>query len=70
MLKNRPPIRMICLITGDGNPHEFTVGSNATEIREVEEPGEYSFVPWVEVYNGDILVARINQHKLEHIFYE
>ncbi len=66
---NRPPIHMICYMDSRGNPHEFTVGCGCTEIRELEESGEYSFVPWVEVWNGDKLLFRASQHKLEHIVY-
>jgi hypothetical protein len=76
-VKNRPPIRMICYIDSHGNPHEFNVGSRyefkgtdvVTEIREVGEYGEYTMIPWVEVWSGINLIARFNQHKLEHIFY-
>jgi hypothetical protein len=68
-MKDRPPIRMICYIDAQGNPHTFTVGRGCTEIREVEENGEMAFIPWVEVWDGDKLLARFNQHKLEHIIY-
>ena len=66
---DRPPIHMISYITTEGNPCSFTVGCGCTEIREIEESGEYAFVPWVEVWNGERLLARFNQHKLEHIIY-
>ena len=66
---DRPPIHMISYITTEGNPCSFTVGCGCTEIREIEENGEYAFVPWVEVWNGERLLARFNQHKLEHIIY-
>lgn len=65
----RPPIKEICY-TREGNPHEFIVGRNCTEIREVQEYGEYAFIPWVEVWNSDKLLARFCQHNLEYIFYE
>lgn len=67
---NRPPVQQICYIDEHGNPHTFVAGSPyCTEIREVEEAGDSAFVPWVEVWNGDKLIARFNQHKLEHILY-
>ena len=66
---NRPPIHMICYMDAQGNPHTFTVGCGCTEIREVEENGEYAFIPFVEVYDGDNLLFRASQHKLEHIVY-
>jgi hypothetical protein len=66
---NRPPIRMISYITTEGNPCSFTVGCGCTEIREIEECGEQAFIPWVEVYDGEKLLFRSNQHKLEHIVY-
>lgn len=69
MTINRPPIQMICYTDSHGNPHTFTVGCDVTEIREVEECGEMAFIPWVEVWNGDRLIFRSNQHKLEHIVY-
>jgi hypothetical protein len=68
-MTDRPPIQSICYIDAQGNPNTFNKGLNCTEIREVEECGDMSFVPWVEVYRGDTLVARFNQHKLEHILY-
>lgn len=66
---NRPPVQMICYTDEHGNPHTFTVGCDVTEIREVEENGEYAFVPWVEVYNGEKFLARFNQHKLDQVIY-
>ena len=68
-MKNRPPIREICYITAEGNPHTFVVGANCSEIREVEEAAEYCFINWIEVYQSGKLIARFNQHKLESIFY-
>jgi hypothetical protein len=63
-------VRMVCYMDSQGNPHEFSIGrGQVTEIRETEENGEYSTIPWLEVLSGDQLVARFNQHKLEHIFY-
>jgi hypothetical protein len=70
LMSERPPVRMICYTDSHGNPHEYQVGScDVTAIREVEENGEYSTIPWIEVWAGDKLLARFNQHKLEHIFY-
>lgn len=69
MTINRPPIREICYFSAEGNPHTFAVGKGCTEIREIEENGELAFIPWVEVWDGDKLLFRANQHNLEHIFY-
>ncbi len=66
---NRPPVREIIYTTAEGNPGVFFVGCNCTEIREVEESGEFCFIPWVEVWEGEKLIFRANQHKLEHIRY-
>ena len=66
---NRPAVRMICYTDANGNPHTYTVGCGCTEIREVEESGEMAWIPWVEVWNGEKLLFRSNQHKLEHIIY-
>jgi hypothetical protein len=41
----------------------------STAILEVEESGEYSFIPWVSVWQGETLLARFNQHKLDQIYY-
>lgn len=69
-MKTRPPVSMICYTSAEGNPHTFTVGKGGiTELREVEENGEYCTIPWIEVWHGERLLARFNQHKLEHIFY-
>ena len=68
-MNNRPPVRTICHIDAQGNPRTFTAGSDCTEIRETEENGEYTMMPWIEVWSGDQLIARFNQHKLEYIFY-
>lgn len=68
MLK-RPPIERITFISAEGNPHYYQVGMNATEIRETEEGGEYCMIPWLEVFDGENLVARLSQHKAEHILY-
>lgn len=70
-MRKRPPIQMICYISAEGNPHTFHAGlGGITEIREVQEYSEVCFIPWVEVMRGDQLVARFNQHKLEHILYK
>ena len=66
---NRPPVQQICFLNENGNPCTYTVGRGCTEIREVEEPGEYAFIPWVEVWDGELIRARFNQHKLESIIY-
>lgn len=69
-ISSRPAIVEICYISADGNPHTLRVGSNGiTEIRETQEGGEYCLIPWLEVWAGDTLTARFNQHKIEHIFY-
>jgi len=66
----RPPVQRICYISAEGNPHVFIAGRDGiTELREVEEYSEYCAIPWLEVWAGDQLVARFNQHKLEHILY-
>jgi hypothetical protein len=65
----RPPISEICYISAEGNPHRFIVGLNCSEIREVQENGEMAFIPWVEVWHGEKLLFRANQHKLECILY-
>lgn len=66
----RPPIQRITYISAEGNPCVYEIGRGATEIREVQESSEYSYIPWVEVWSGDDLLARFNQHKLEHIIYQ
>ncbi len=66
---NRPPIHMICYMSAEGNPHSYTVGCGCTKIREVEEDGEYAAIPFVEVWDGEKLLFRSSQHKLEHIVY-
>lgn len=68
-MSERPPVQMISYIDAQGNPHTFTVGCGCSEIRETQECGEQAFIPWVEVWNGDKLLARFCQHKLEGIFY-
>jgi hypothetical protein len=67
---NRPPIKMIGYTDNEGGyPHTFTVGRDCSAILEVEESGEYSFIPWVEVWQDEKLLARFNQHKLDEIHY-
>ncbi len=67
---NRPAVRMICYTDARGNPGVFSVGSgDVSEIRETEECAECCAIPWIEVWAGEKLIARFNQHKLEHIFY-
>ena len=67
---NRPAVRMICYTDAQGNPGVFSVGGgDVSEIRETEENGEMAWIPWVEVWNGEKLLFRSNQHKLEHIIY-
>lgn len=66
----RPPVERITYISAEGNPHQFIVGrGGVTFIGETEENGEYCTIPWLEVWDGDTIVARFNQHKLEHILY-
>lgn len=70
-MNDRPPIQKICYISAEGNPCVFMLGRNGiTEMREVEENSEYCTIPWLEVWAADVLVARFNQHKLEHILYQ
>ena len=66
---DRPPIREIVYTDANGNPYQFIVGLNCTEIREIQENGELAFIPWVEVWQEEKLLFRSNQHKLEHIIY-
>ena len=66
---DRPPIKIIGWTDENGNPRSFTVGCNCTAILEVEESGEYSFIPLVSVWQGETLLARFNQHKLDQIYY-
>ena len=68
-MNSRPPIQRITYISSEGKQHNFIVGCGCTEIREVEESGEYTFIPWVEVWNGEKLLFRANQHTLERIIY-
>lgn len=69
-MKDRPAVQRICYISAEGNPHVYELNRNCvTELREVEENGEYSTIPWLEVWQGNKLIARFNQHKLEHILY-
>ena len=69
-MSSRPPVRMICYYSAEGNPHQFVAGAGGiTELREVQECSEFCYIPWIEVWAGDQLRARFNQHKLEHIFY-
>jgi hypothetical protein len=72
-MATRPPIERITYISAEGNPHVYqcsALGRNCSEIREVMENGEYCTIPWIEVFDGEILLARFNQHKLEHILYQ
>lgn len=68
-MANRPPIERIGYIDPGGNPCQFIVGYKTTRIEETEENGEFCTIPWLEVWEGENLVARFNQHKVEHIFY-
>lgn len=69
-LSIRPPIKYICFSEAEDD-HRYTVGScGVTEIKETQECGEYSHIPWVEVWAGEKLLARFSQHKLDGIFYE
>jgi len=70
-MSDRPSVQKICYISPEGNPSEFILGrGGVTDIRETEENGEYSTIPWLEVWAGENLLARFNQHKLEHIIYK
>jgi|HubBroStandDraft_1064217.scaffolds.fasta_scaffold52304_5 hypothetical protein len=66
----RPPIERIVYTTAEGNPGVFQLGRGVSEIRETEENGEFSTIPWVEVWDRSSLLFRCNQHKLEHIIYQ
>jgi hypothetical protein len=72
-MATRTPIERITYISAEGNPHVFQVGAlgrNCSEIREVQENGEFCLIPWLEVWEGDRLIARFSQHKVEHILYQ
>jgi len=75
-MAGRPAITFITRTDENGNPNVISVGGaidykkdSVTEIREVEEYGEYAAIPWVEVYSGEKLLARFSQHKLDSVFY-
>ena len=71
-MAKRPRIDRITYISPEGNPQVYQCGPlhrNCYEIREVEENGEYCTIPWLEVWEDEHLVARFNQHKVEHILY-
>jgi hypothetical protein len=68
-MKERPPIERITYTSAEGNPCVFQVGQGCSEILETEENSEYCMIPWVEVWDRSSLLARFNQHKLEHIIY-
>ena len=69
-MAERPPITKICYTSAEGNPYVFIVGRDGiTEIRETQECSEYCHIPWLEVWAGEALRARFNQHKVEHIIY-
>ena len=70
MIVERPPIERITYISAEGNPCIYAVGVNATEIRETEECSECCMIPWLEVWDGESLIARFNQHKVELILYQ
>ena len=57
---SRPPVREIYFEDEHGNPKWFIVGGvdGVTAIKETEENGEYTFIPWVEVWAGEKLLAR------------
>jgi hypothetical protein len=66
----RPPISAVWYTSLEGNPCCYRVGQGVTRIVETKEMAEYTFVPWVEIWDGDSLIARFNQHKLDAIVYE
>ena len=69
-MANRPPVREISFIDNQGNPRDYIVGcAGVTAIKETNECGEFAFIPWVEVWAGETLLARFCQNKLENIFY-
>lgn len=68
-MESRPAIASICYTSPEGNPCQFIVARNCTQIRETQENGEYCPIPWLEVWDRDTLVARFCQHKVEHILY-
>jgi hypothetical protein len=47
------------------NAGGFEVGS-----KQMSEQKEFCFIPWLEVFDGESLIARFNQHKVEHILYQ
>ena len=63
-------MREISFIDSQGYPRFHIVGqAGITAIKEVEESGEFCYIPWIEVWAGETLVARFCQHKLERIAY-
>lgn len=56
-----------------GNPREFfTKGphKNCTRIEAIAKPGEYSFLPYVRVWENDKPIAEVSQHKLEWLLFD
>ena len=70
LMEKRPPIESITYISAEGNPDQFIVGRGGiTFIGETQENGEFCTIPWLEVFDGENIIARFNQHKVEHIIY-
>lgn len=65
--QDRRQIRSISWDDADGS--SFSVGqSGVTKIEAYEEYGEQCMIPWLAVYRGDEVAARVPAHKVS-VFY-
>ena len=67
----RPIARVITNDCETGNPRTWELGRNGiTKMVAYREYGEYSFIPWIAVYRGDVISERIRSCYALHIIYQ
>ena len=52
-------------VLGDehGNPMDYIVGQNCSNIEAIYRDGEYSAIPYIRVWKDGLCLAEFNQHK-------
>lgn len=72
-MSEHPIKQEINCITGNDIDGEFVIKigeGQVTKIEATEKSGEYSNIPYIRVWKGDVAMAEFSQHKLSGVFFK
>lgn len=65
------PIREIDVFLSEESGTVYTVGrNNVTRIEACQKSGQYSNIPYVRVWAGDLCLAEFCQHNIVGVYFE